>query len=439
MSKLLISPRRKGNLAVLLVATLSLHACSDAPLVAPLPPDSSPTVDARRSRLEVTYASEERFIQLARLVPGFGGYFFDAEGNVHVYLTDLSRQGDIRQELRHLIERPRKRPSRNRPRIIIHRGLFDFRQLASWRNELFRAGFRALHSIDVDEAENSVRVGVTRAGGAAVIMDLAGRLAMPRTALRIEISPPDVDLQTLSDLERPAVGGLLITSYQTGGQCTLGFNTHGGTYFVTASHCTTVRGPDGVDPTRFFQPDVQRGYYAGYESNDPPYFSSAVNSQCPSTANVCRWSDAALIRYVDGWAPGTDGQGLLARTVYYTDGFTEDGSKDIVGYLTVTGESNYPTVGLELGKIGPSSGWTAGPVIHTCVNIEAGGYEYLCQDVVQANARLGDSGGPVFELEGGYTVTFFGTVRGWSAQYGGFSFSSFWNIQQDLGYLPVIR
>lgn len=125
--------------------------------------------------------------------------------------------------------------------------------------------------------------------------------------------------------------------------------------------------------------------------------------------------------------------------MYYTDGFTEDGSKDIVGYLTVTAETLSPDIGRELGKIGPSSGWTAGPVIETCVHIHAEGYEYLCQDIVRANAKLGDSGGPVFELGGGYTVTFYGIGRGWSSQYGGFSFSALWNIEQDLGYTPAVR
>jgi hypothetical protein len=257
--------------------------------------------------------------------------------------------------------------------------------------------------------------------------------------LRIDVSPPDLSLQTLSSLERSHVGGILITSFETGQECAIGYNTNNGTSFVTGSHCTNVRGPDGANPTHFWQPDVNSGLYAGVESRDPAYFSNAVNSQCPSTANVCRWSDAALIAYDADAAPGAEGQGRLARTVYYTDGFTEDGSKDIVGYLTITAESPDPDIGQELGKIGPSSGWTAGPVIETCVHVQAEGYHYLCQDIVRANAKLGDSGGPVFELGGGYTVTFHGIVRGWSAQYGGFSFSALWNIEQDLGDLPAVQ
>jgi hypothetical protein len=323
--------------------------------------------------------------------------------------------------------------------VVVRQGRHDFLQLASWRDALFLEGYHILHSIAVAEAENVVRIGAATLSDADVIVALASRLGIPSTGLRIDVSPPDLSLQTLSSLERPHIGGILITSFETGQECAIGYNTNNGTSFVTGSHCTNVRGPDGANPTHFWQPDVNSGLYAGVESRDPAYFSNAVNSQCPSTANVCRWSDAALIAYDADAAPGAEGQGQLARTVYYTDGFTEDGSKDIVGYLTITAESPDPDIGQELGKIGPSSGWTAGPVIETCVHVQAEGYHYLCQDIVRANAKLGDSGAPVFELGGGYTVTFHGIVRGWSAQYGGFSFSAHWNIEQDLGDLPAVQ
>jgi hypothetical protein len=419
-----------------LVALGALGACGDVTPVAPTRPPDSVALDARRTRQEPSFPAEARFVRLAHIVPGFGGYFFDGDGNLHAYLSDLSKERQLRGLLRPLLDRRQRQASRRRPRVIVHQGRYDFLQLATWRDGLFREGYRALHSIGVDEAQNVVRVGAATPNDSDLIGAIASRLGIPKLALRIDVSAPEIDLQTLSSVVVPPVGGILITAFETGGQCALGFNTNNGTSFVTGSHCTRVRGPDGSNPTDFLQPDAS-GYYAGFESLDPAYFSNAVNSQCPTTDNVCRWSDAALIEYVASVAPGAQGQGRLARTVYYTDGFTEDGSKDIVGYLTVTAEAPFPDMGQELGKIGPSSGWTAGPVIQTCVHIEAQGYTYLCQDVVRANAKLGDSGGPVFELGGGYTVTFHGIVRGWSAQYVGFSYSSLWNIDQDLGYLPV--
>src|SRR4051794_17105064 len=37
-----------------------------------------------------------RFVELAHQVPGFGGYFFDANGDLNVYLTDLSHAAAAR-------------------------------------------------------------------------------------------------------------------------------------------------------------------------------------------------------------------------------------------------------------------------------------------------------------------------------------------------------
>ena len=423
-----------------LLAVIVLAACSD---VTPLAPRVAPNanVATRSARRQASYPAEERFVGLAHEIPGFGGYFYGLDGNLHAYLTDVSREKELRKATRDLLDAPRSAISRHgkRARLIVHQGQFDFLQLAGWRDALFHDGQEQLHSIGVDEAANSVRIGVATTGAVQLVSGLATRLGVPAAALRIEVAAPERDLQTLSDLVNPAVGGILITAYQTSQQCALGYNTLGGAYFVTNSHCTRVRGPDGSDPTRFFQPNVS-GYYAGFESEDPAYFSSAEDPNCPTTSYVCRWSDAALIQYVASVAPGAQGQGRLARTLYYTDGFTEDGSKDIAGYLTITGEVDYPLGGEDIGKIGPSSGWTDGLVTQTCVNVlSAGGYWYLCQDIVHANASEGDSGSPVFELRGNYTANFYGVLRGWSTQYNGFSFSSFGNISADFGYLPAIQ
>lgn len=152
----------RNRFALSLAAAGFLAACSDVAPVEPTRRPSDVAPDARRIRQEPLHPGEARFFRLAQIVPGFGGYFFDRGGNVHVYLTDLSRERQIRGILRSLLERPnvRQRPRRP-PQVVVHQGTYDFPQLSGWRDALFHQGHRALHSIAVAEAENVVRIGVS--------------------------------------------------------------------------------------------------------------------------------------------------------------------------------------------------------------------------------------------------------------------------------------
>ncbi len=80
-----------------------------------------------------------RFLSLTQEVPGFGGYFFDANGDLNVYLTDTGSETVARAKFADVA---RNRPGRSdqpwsRPaEIVIRRGAFDFTQLSDWRSRL---------------------------------------------------------------------------------------------------------------------------------------------------------------------------------------------------------------------------------------------------------------------------------------------------------------
>jgi hypothetical protein len=65
----------------------------------------------------------------------------------------------------------------------------------------------------------------------------------------------------------------------------------------------------------------------------------------------------------------------------------------------ITGELPFPLLGQTLHKTGAVSGWTSGPVVATCVDVQVAETDIvlLCQDVVIAGVRGGDSGAPVFQ------------------------------------------
>jgi hypothetical protein len=77
----------RKRFALSLVAVGFLAACDEVTSVGPTGPPDHAAVVARRAGQEPSHPGEARFFRLAKIVPGFGGYFFDGDGNVHVYLT----------------------------------------------------------------------------------------------------------------------------------------------------------------------------------------------------------------------------------------------------------------------------------------------------------------------------------------------------------------
>lgn len=399
---------RRSLLAALAAAALS--ACERVPTITPADVAADPVP------LEVR-GLEARFGEIAGEVPGFGGYFYDADGALAAYLADPAGEPALRAILARV--QAERRPSdreRRTAEIRVLPGRYSFAQLATWRDRL--ASLLPLPGVvfvDVDEVVNRVRIGVVRDEARPTVRDAAFRLGIPPEALVISAE------RSLQRLTGPAdaagvPGGRRVafeSARSTVVQCSLGFNVldpDGG--YVTASHCSRVQGQ--VDGTVHHQPgDAQA---LGTEIADPPLFQRGA---CPETRR-CRYSDAARFRL----APGRVAEPTLARAA------------EAEGTMRVSGERAYPVAGEVVDKVGAETGWTSGVVAATCVNVNVDGTDVtlLCQDVVDAPARGGDSGAPVYAARGG-EADLAGIL--WGGTGARFYFSSMATLRAELGPLTT--
>lgn len=132
----------------------------------------------------------------------------------------------------------------------------------------------------------------------------------------------------------------------------------------------------------------------GVEAIDPSYFDTTSVSRCPAF-ELCRWSDAAFIRYD---ADVTRWQGRIARVPLGSIGLISHTEPS----FRISAESTGPATGMRLNKIGQSTGHTQGNVEQTCIDIPYNSnVTLLCQASVRGTglvAGIGDSGAPVFQI-----------------------------------------
>ena len=321
--------------------------------------------------------------EMAELVPGFGGMFYDEKGQPTVYLTDSSSELRLKSII---------------PDVVILQGDYDFRTLQRYRVELRSAlSIDGVVALDVDERSNRVRISISQDLNPKQRSQLRRRLmrmSADPDAVTIDERPEFLNHATVQDTVRPVVGGLQIASPRA--VCTLGFVVNRGTQFITNSHCTLI--PGVVENTPFTQ--NARGRQIGVEVVDP---LCVQGPGCPP-GRVCCNSDAALADF----NPGTfAGQGLIARTVTCNTGTFND--FELNGNLFTSGTAT-ASVGQVVTKVGNISGCRRGTVAQTCADVNVGGTNttLLCQTIVQANgfpiSLPGDSGSPVFFQDGNNAV-----------------------------------
>jgi hypothetical protein len=368
---------------------------------------------------------------LAGAVPGFGGFFIDAQGVPTVYLKQTGRRADVEAALAPYLRARGVAAGR----LQVRRGDYDWAELNRW---LTRATGEALAQpgavyVDADEASNRVRIGVERGAGGRIRGSLA-RWGIPSAAVVIEeVEPVRFAVAqgpkpkakpgsgpSLQGVVRPIVGGVQINF--PGFLCTLGFSA--GTSFITNSHCTNVQG--GTEGTPYWQPtSTQSPGQIATEANDPAYFSG--RDGCPS-GRVCRFSDASRAAY-QGGAQFTLGR--IAKTQKPGRSLT------ITGNFTIRREGA-AVVGSTVNKVGRTTGWSQGVVTAVCANTNVSGTNItqLCQSFVSATVGSGDSGSPVFQIDSGTDVGLVGILWGGSGSRS-FVFSPLSAVENELGGLTT--
>ena len=327
---------------------------------------------------------DSEMVEMAELLPGFGGMFYDEKGRPNVYLTDSSSELRLKSIS---------------PDVVILRGDYDFKTLQSYRVELRSAlAIDGVVALDVDERSNRVRISISEDLNPKQRSQLSRRLmrmSADPDAVIIDESPEFLrhQLTTVRSSLRPLRGGLQIGL--PGGVCSLGHVVSGGTQLITNSHCTLVQG--GVEGTPYTQNFF--GANIGVEVVDPPYDVQP----CPP-GRRCRRSDSALVDINNG-TPALAGH--IARTTDCNTGTIDDFT--VIGTFPPSGTAT-AAAGQVVTKVGNTTGCRQGTVLQTCVDVSVAGTDItqLCQTIVGANgfslSQPGDSGSPVFIQDGDNSI-----------------------------------
>jgi hypothetical protein len=386
------------------------------------------------------WTSDDEFARVARAeVPGFAGFYLDDDGTPVILLKDMKQRHAAELYLTAELENIFETTGYRAP--IFRKVPHDFADLKGWFNKLNAAlmtpSRRDVYSLDVDEVQNRVFVGVRDEAAIRSVRREAARLGVPPGKIRVEIRGRDRMLIGLRERTSYLAGGYMISASTAGGYgggCTLGFNaTHLGiSVFVTNSHCThTYLAYDGGTHT-------QPTYFAGNEIGTELVDRTLYNCNAGETL-TCRQSDAAYIQHNGS---RTIGQGKIAYTQAASGG---PAPTTVLGYYDIirryTGSA--PTGGLtNLYKTGMITGTTYGKVTTSCTtrqDYDANGkwHKFVCQDLSSVYAENGDSGSPMYLLVStpeGVKVELYGILWG-HASTGETISSRLPGIEADLGPL----
>jgi len=419
---------------------------------------NSPSTSASKTAVEAARQAppsrgiDAEFARLAREIPGFGGMYYDRAGKLNVYATKslaTARGADLTGRLRSLGGTAVQRGLRSGA-VTMREAKYDYLQLQGWKSRLGRIfTVKGVVYTDIDEEANRIGVALTRGASQAAVEKVLKAAKVPLDAVRFRRMGAIRPLQTIQDRLRPVPGAAQIVfpapSEGPGAffVCTLGFNTRlpgrSGNFFVTASHCSDIQGGDQNTP--YYQPfpilsNLPQNRIA-VEFSDPAYGNPG--GLCFEGFR-CRLSDALLASYQTGVSPD---RGRIARTTF---GLQRIGSLIIDPAnprWRVIGEFPFPFLGETAHKVGRTTGWTRGPVVATCVDVEASGTGFiqLCQDIVHAGVNGGDSGSGVFERAGAGAnsdIFLIGILWGGGTDFDGstvFVQSPMENIEFELGEL----
>lgn len=362
--------------------------------------------------------------ELARQVPGFGGFYLDATGTPTVHLTRGSDRGNAERALAGYLAARGLGPEA----LQVQEGRYGWQQLERWQDAATMAAFESAGAVfvDNDETVNRIRIGVEDLNAMGQVRAALARSGLPDEAVIIQRAEPIAMVATLQNVvTRPVQAGVQINF--PGFLCSVGFNaTSGGqNSMITASHCTNTQG--GVEDTPYWQPlQSSQPVQIAREVADPVYVKGGPG--CPK-GRSCRRSDAARALYINGVSGAV---GTIAKT-------TGLGSLTVDGTFTITSDdlNNSTPVGTTVNKVGRTTGWTAGTMTNKCVNtgVQGSRIVQLCQNFVTAGVAGGDSGSDVFLITSGTNVRLLGVL--WGGGGGQFVFSPLQNVIQELGPLTT--
>lgn len=477
--------RTIGFLAVLSV--MSTHACQDDhPTEFRSGDDNGP--GEATPLLTAQLGENPQMLDLAERIPGFGGFFFEPDGDrIVVAMTAAGAAGfpEARQAVSAAItDVGPLRTAHARSPVFVERVVeYSFIELARHRSRL-RARLFAIPevvSLSVDEASNRIAIGLTDQSAAVQVQDLAIELRVPLEMLsfgeasRVELLRKSTNevhpvsgahtLQDSSWLRKVRSAYKIDVSSAPRGACTLAFpallveDYSAMQGFVSASHCSGQA--FALDSEHWYQPVAPTGIDFGWEHRDPDPFPCTYTDESGDDVDYdrCRNADASFVLttlLAEQTNPLALGQ--ITRTVDRmectgtgSDLLDCDGSIEVDTLnltIPVASRGGPPVQNEWLDKIGQMTGWNYGLVHSTCVDVKPvpgstlEPVVILCSDFVVLGSGDGDSGAPVFRYDDiDDTAELVGMIWGGNPLTGVYV-SSLGKIEEDLvpnGFLWVLE
>jgi hypothetical protein len=385
---------------------------------------------------------------VAKIMPEFGGAYFDEEGSLVVWAMDTSKSGleerygevlmtvygdDLAARGQYIVDQESDPPAPGtQPNVVLREAKFSVLELAKWQLQIKKDGPYGVMATDLDERANRLGIQLIDESAQEDVIAYLASQGIPQDALNFTIYDPIYNQATLHDYNPILKGGLQIE--QGMGLCTLGFPVVDGAQLgmITNSHCTKTQG--ALDRAVI----SQGGTVIGREHRDPPYTNCTVNR----TPALCRNSDSAFIRY--------DDQMRFHNNIIAKPASNNTGNIKITGApFVILSEGPPAMVGERVHKVGRTTGWTTGVVTVTDRDAPVFGTSFvnLNQTFVaslpgetQALSQSGDSGSPWFRIRQNAAnaaellgIHWGGNIRGTRSVY-----SPIGNIEQDLGPLQVM-
>lgn len=386
------------------------------------------------------WPGEEAFETIAAAVPEFAGYFVDSAGSVTVLLTNAAA-ASAAVDAAKLVLDDRVISTRSGARAVAA-GVFrsatvtySYRELARAREVVIPVALRnGATLIDLDERANRVVVGVPMNANSAALRRAIKAATLDERMITIESMNALVGLQGhINAYSPPLRGGLGMAWSLDGGtqiSCTTGFTAtvNGQRMIFTAGHCAS---PNGANYSRIMHQANFMDPIFGVEAQDPyPIFPD--DRRCVDSNFACFWSDAVAIGVEGGvtWQWASVAQ-LLSGPIPYS------GTALTTPDLTVTDElTTTPIYGELVYHVGQASGWSAGTISRTCIDILTDFHAHLyCQYEVAGTASTGDSGGPVFSWAGSSSIRLNGVLSTGNG-VDRWTFSDLVGIRKDWARVP---
>lgn len=356
-----------------------------------------PRLDSPSSLVsETTELLDDEFERLSGLSPGFAGWYLGTDGAPVVLMVGPELPASITPVLLSSMQQRRLSPGKIAQAKFV-KASYTFGELRQWYRTLLPQLDQDVKvtAIDIDEVNNRIVVGSLDPTQTRMRLAPHAKAArVPESALTVQYEEEvRVSVNINQNVGGPPPGGVAMAAVHLGGACTMGINASysGLPGFITNSHCTINWG--GVASVTQFRQGTVSDSVVGLEHADPFYQTCKFNQW------VCRYSDAAFIKYKAGSSGDFP---KIAKTNFYgwyppdgqTGSITIDPSSPT---FTIIGNQASLVVGMYLQRVGVMTGWVAGPVNQTCTDRSQGSGKWLwCQGRMNGLAIGGDSGGPVF-------------------------------------------